>query len=147
VNHYNDLNKHPEKVREEKFNRSRETAADIISSHFEGKVFIDVGNCINTGQISNLPFGAVVETAVQVDRTGFSPINYGDLAEPLCGFIEPFCRTFTLTVDACFQKDKHLAIQALRLDPVCSHLNNDQVMDLGSRLLKAHEKYITCFKV
>jgi alpha-galactosidase len=124
------------------FEKSRETAADIISAHAIGKVFIDVGNLPNVGQISNLPKGTVVETAVKIDKNGFTPLAFGDLPEPIFGFIEPWTRVYDLTVQACFQKSKSLALQALRLDPVCSHLATPQVYEMGNRLLKAHKKHI-----
>jgi hypothetical protein len=38
-----------------------------------------------------------------------------------------------------------MALQALRLDPVCAHLNGAQVNDLGARLLHAHRTFITAF--
>ena len=135
------------KIPEEYFQRSRETAADIISAHMEGRSFIDVGNLPNIGQIANLPLGTVVETAMRVDRNGFAPIAFGPLPEPVLGFVEPYTRVFDLGVEACFTRDKQLALQALRLDPVCSHLSADQVNEMGARLLQAHKRFITQFKV
>jgi alpha-galactosidase/6-phospho-beta-glucosidase family protein len=123
------------------FERSREAAADILAAHAMGKTFIDVGNFPNTGQISNLPMGTVVETAVRVDRNGFTPLTFGDLPEPVLGFVEPWTRVYDMTVEACFEKSKKLAIQALRLDPVCSHLTTPKVQEMAERLFKAHKKY------
>ena len=127
------------------FKRSRETAADIISAHCQGKTFIDVGNTVNHGQISNLPMGCVVETAVRVDRNGITPISYGDLPEVVAGMIEPWTRVFGMTADACFAGDKAMALRALRLDPLCSHLNTQQTNELGMRLLDAHKRFVKCF--
>ena len=127
------------------FDRSRETAADIIAAHLEGKVFIDVGNLPNTGQVDNLPHGVVVETAVRVDRTGFTPIMFGSLPDVVAGMVDPCARVFLMVVDACFTRDRKLAMQALRLDPLCSHLNGDQVTEMGERLLKVHRRFIRCF--
>jgi len=126
----------------ERLVRSRETAADIIAAHFAGRHFIDVGNLPNIGQVSSLPLGTVVETAVCVDGNGFSPIAFGDLPEPVQGFVEPCARVFDLSVEACFAGDLNTALQALRLDPVCSHLNNEQVEEMGRRLIRAHRKYV-----
>ncbi|NQU38692.1 MAG: hypothetical protein HQ523_01935 [Lentisphaerae bacterium] len=125
--------------------RSRETAADIIDAHFQGKVFIDVGNLPNTGQISNLPHGAVVETAVRVDSNGFSPVGFGALPPVVQAMCEPWVRAYTMQVDACFQGDKQLAMQALLIDPLCAHLTGKQVTEMGNRLLKAHKRFITVF--
>lgn len=125
--------------------RSRETAADIINAHSQGKVFIDVGNVPNVGQVANLPLGAVVETAVRVDANGFTPITFGNLPQSVVGFVTPYADLNVQVIDACFLGDKQMALQALRADPVCAHLNTDEVMDMGNRLLKAHKKHITSF--
>jgi alpha-galactosidase len=125
--------------------RTRETAADIVEAHSQGRVFIDVGNTANIGQVSNLPAGAIVETAVRVDRNGFSPIAFGPLPEPVRTIVEPWCIVLTMVVDALFRKDKKLAMQALRLDPVCAGLNDEQVNQMGDRLLGAHKQFISAF--
>jgi alpha-galactosidase len=125
--------------------RSREAAADIIAAHSQGRVLIDVGNVPNVGQIAGLAHGVVVETAVRVDGNGFTPLAFGPLPRVVQGFIEPWALVYTMTVDACFARDKALALRALRLDPVCSHLNSMQVRELGERLLAAHRPYITAF--
>ena len=124
------------------FTSSRESAADIIDAHWSGKVLIDVGNMPNIGQISNLPPGAVVETAVRVDRNGFSPVTFGPLPEVVRGMTAPLAEVARMTVDACFAASRQLAIQALRLDPLCSHLNSDQVVEMAGRLLRAHKRFI-----
>ncbi len=123
--------------------RSRETAADIIAAHSSGKPFIDVGNVPNIGQIANLPLGSVVETAVRVDQNGFTPLAYGELPEIPRAMLEPYCQVFDMTLEACFRQDRDLALQALRIDPVCSHLNGEQVIEMGEKLLKAHKKFIS----
>ncbi len=125
--------------------RSREAAADIIDAHSQGREFIDVGNLPNTGQIAGLAHGVVVETAVRVDANGFTPLTSGPLPRMVQGFIEPWALVYTMTVDACFARDKALALRALRLDPVCAHLDSMQVTELGERLLAAHQPYITAF--
>ena len=125
--------------------RTREAAADIIEAHSQGRVFIDVGNVPNIGQVSNLPRGLVVETAVRVDRNGFTPLAFGDLPPVVKGFVDPYATLFPMVVDACFRHDRKLALQALRLDPVCSHLNSKRVVELGETLLAAHRQYISVF--
>ena len=133
------------KLPEDYVRRSRETAADIIDAHSRGRTFIDVGNVPNVGQIVNLPYGSVVETAVRVDANGFTPIAAGPLPEPIATFVESWTKVFDLTVESLFTGDKKLALQALRLDPLCSHLNTDQVNEMGDRLLGAHKKHISAF--
>lgn len=125
--------------------RSRETAADIIQAHSQGKVFIDVGNVPNVGQVSNLPLGDVLETAVRVDQNGFTPLAFGKLPEMVRALVEPWCTIFRTQVDACFARDREMAFQALRLDPLCAHLSTPRVRELGERLLKVHRRHITAF--
>jgi alpha-galactosidase len=125
--------------------RSRETAADIIAAHAGGGVCIDVGNVPNVGQVASLPLGLVVETAVRVDQNGFSPIAFGELPEAALSLVEPYAHVFPMTVDACFEGDLAMAVQALRLDPVCSHLNGAEVDEMARRLLRAHRRFIRCF--
>ena len=134
------------KLPESFLERSRETAADIIAAHSSGGSFIDVGNLPNIGQISNLPTGLVVETAVHVNRNGFTPLAFGELPQPVLGFVEPYAHSFPMVVDACFRRDKMMALSALRLDPVCSHLTGDQVVEMGNRLLDTHSDFISAFK-
>lgn len=133
------------KIDKEYLTRTRETAADIIDAHFCGNVFIDVGNLPNTGQITNLPPGSIVETAVVVDSNGFSPIHFGSLPDQIAAMVAPCARVQKMTVDACFSKDKKMALEALRLDPSCAHLNAEQVTAMGQKLLSAHKKFITAF--
>jgi len=130
---------------DDRLRRSRETAADIINAHSQGKVFIDVGNVPNIGQMANLPLGSVVETAVRVDANGFSPIAFGELPETARSFVEPYCSLFNGLVDACFEGNRFKALQMLRQDPVCAGLTGDQVLSLGEKLLGAHKKFIKCF--
>jgi alpha-galactosidase len=125
--------------------RSREAAADIIDAHSQGRVFIDVGNLPNVGQIAGLARGVVVETAVRVDGNGFTPLTFGPLPRVVHGLVEMWALVYRMTVDACFARDKALALQALRLDPVCSRLNTGQVMEMGERLLAAHKSNVTVF--
>jgi len=129
----------------DRVSRSRETAADIVAAHVQGRPFIDVGNVPNLGQVSNLPLGTVVETAVRVDRNGFAPIAFGPLPEPVVSLVEPCARVFDMGVDACLRGDRTMALQALRLDPVCAHLNPRQVEALGNQLLAAHAPFVTQF--
>jgi alpha-galactosidase len=123
--------------------RSRETAADIISAHVQGRAFIDVGNLPNTGQVAGLPKGVVVETAVRVDRTGFTPLTCGPLPRTAHHYVRLWAEIYAMIVDACFAQDKAAALRVLRLDPVCSHLNTAQVIEMGERLLASHAAFIS----
>jgi len=122
--------------------RSGETAADVMNAHLTGRRFVDVGNVGNIGQISNLPLGAVVETACAIDKNGVSPVCFGELPE----MIAEFCRTHStvtgMILGGCIEKNKDMLLQGLRLDPACSRLTWPEVCQMGEKLLTAHKKFI-----
>ena len=126
--------------------RSRETAADIINAFVTGKSFIDVGNVPNDGQIANLPLGSVLETPVLVTPTGFQAITVGELPEPAASWVDRVVRVEDMAVDAALTGDLDMALTALKLDPVCSHLDFGQVEEMGMRLLLANKQYLPQFE-
>jgi alpha-galactosidase/6-phospho-beta-glucosidase family protein len=69
----------------------------------------------------------------------------GELPAVPKSFIEPYANVFPAVVDACFKGDRKLALRALRMDPVCSHLNGEEVLQMGEKLLGAHREFIDAF--
>jgi len=125
--------------------RSRETAADIIDAFVTGNEFIDVGNVPNVGQVADLPMGSVLETPVLVTPSGFRPVTVGHLPEPIRTWVERHVRVQDLTVEAAMEGDLAKALKALALDPLVSHLNLEEVEEMGARLLKANARYLPQF--
>ncbi len=125
--------------------RTRETAADIIAAHATGGIFPDVGNVPNVGQMPDLPSGTVVETPIMVDVNGFTPLPQPRLPAVAAGLLQPCANAVNMTVRACFTGDRDLALQALRIDPTCARLNLDEITEMGTRLLRAHRKWVSCF--
>jgi alpha-galactosidase len=117
---------------------SGEGAAETIVAHRTGLPHVDVGNVPNRGQISNLPLGIVVETAVCTDRAGFTPLAFGDLPPVVHGLVEPHALAYQLLIDACYAADSEEATRALRLDPALSHLPTAQVNELAIALITAN---------
>jgi alpha-galactosidase len=122
--------------------RSPETAVDIIAAHQLGRPFIDVGNLPNVGQVANLPRGLVVETPVCVDRNGFTPLLTGDLPAAVMALVAPPAHAMDLAVRAFLEQDRERAIAALAIDPLCHHLAQAKVAELGRRLLSAHASFL-----
>lgn len=75
-------------------------------------------NLPNTGQISNLPLGATVETPVIVNGAGIQPVHMGALPEPIAALLRREITTAQLCVDAVVEGSREKALQALLLDPV-----------------------------
>ena len=126
--------------------RSRETAVDMMVALSTGKPFIDVVNVPNIGQVDNLPRRAVVETLGMVDHLGFRPIAAGPLPPFIQPLVAPHCACQLVTLDAALKGDRELALQALMLDPLCSHLSHTRIRDLGTDLMAAQRDLLPQFK-
>jgi alpha-galactosidase len=125
--------------------RSRETAADILAACALGREFIDVMNVPNRGQVANLPEGAVVETMGVINPLGFTPLAVGALPEAVLDLVLPHARNQERIVEACYMGDLDMALESLANDPLCSHLSMKKVRQLGMKLVKAHQPYLTQF--
>ncbi len=129
----------------EPFPRSRETAVDIMMAMSAGKPFVDVVNLPNTGQIENLPSGAVVETLGLVDALGFRPVGVGPLPPILRQMVEPHCHVQMLTLEAAMTGDVSMALEALMMDPLCAHLAPSRVRAMGEELMAATKRWLPQF--
>jgi len=126
--------------------RSRETAVDIMCAIACNQPFYDVVNLPNQGQIDNLPRGAVVETLGLVDHLGFRPLTTGSLPPVLERLVAPHCTCQLMTVEAAMGGDRELALQALMIDPICSHLRPSQIRAMGLELMAATQEWLPQFK-
>ena len=125
--------------------RSRETAADIMAARWAGREFVDVMNLPNSGQIANLPMGAVVETAGLVNATGFAPIAVGALPTPIQTVVMPHALNQELIVSAGLEGNWETAYQALINDPLCGHLTIPKIKAMGRKLLEANRALLPQF--
>ena len=80
-------------------------------------------NLPNVGQISNLPYGATVETPVQVNGAGIHPVHVGALPEPVAELLRREITAAQLSVDAAVEGSREKALQCLLLDPVITDIN------------------------
>lgn len=129
----------------EPFKKSRETAVDIIKAFISNKPFVDVVNLPNIGQIDNLPRTAIVETMGLVDARGFTPLAIGKLPEKILPLVEIHCRIQLMTMRAALDGDRKLAIEALSIDPLCSHLSKGEVIRMGEELMAATSEWLPQF--
>ncbi len=94
-------------------------------------------NLPNTGQISNLPLGATVETPVVVDGAGIHPVHTGALPEPVAELCRRETTVAQLCVDAAVEGSREKALQCLLLDPVITDI------DTAKKIL---DDYLTSYK-
>ncbi|MDD4494020.1 MAG: hypothetical protein PHV32_06675 [Eubacteriales bacterium] len=126
---------------------SGEAAADIIGSIAANRSRVDVVNVPNEGQIPNLPLGTIVETMGVIDGLGFRPLHAGKLPEPLLNFVLPHALNQNLIIEASLEGDLDKALYALYTDPLCAHLDFDDIKEMGMKLLSANKKYLPQFRI
>jgi len=124
---------------------SCETAVDIMKAFITNTPFVDVVNLPNVGQIDNLPRGAVVETLGLVDSAGFAPIAVGPLPDTIQKLTDVHCHVQKMTLEAALTGNRKLALQSLLLDPLCSHLPQSKVVEMGLTLMEATKDYLPQF--
>lgn len=85
-------------------------------------------NLPNTGQISNLPLNAIVETPVMVDGAGIHPVHVGVLPEPIAELCRRELMSAQLGIDAAIEGSYEKALQCLLLDPVIRDLDSARLV-------------------
>ena len=119
-------------------NADSEGATEIIESASCGENNYHVAiNLPNTGQISSLPNGIIVETPGILTPTGPKPMHVGALPEGIAELLRREALVGKLCVDAAVTGDRQLALQSLLLDPVITD------MDVAKQIL---DDYLLTYK-
>jgi len=96
-------------------------------------------NLPNAGQISNLPYGAIVETPVMVDGAGIHHVHMGALPESVAELCRRELMSAQLGVDAAIEGSYEKALQCLLLDPVIRDLDSAKlILDDYLKTYKEH---------
>jgi alpha-galactosidase/6-phospho-beta-glucosidase family protein len=123
--------------------RSPEATADIVSAVANGRSVRTIVNLPNTGQIDNLPRGAVVETLAEITSAGAQPLTVGRLPDGVLSTLQPHVTNQELIARAALHGDRRLALQALVNDPLVANLQTAR--QLLDDLLRAHAEYLPQF--
>jgi len=124
-------------------NRSPEATADIVSAVANGHSVRTIVNLPNTGQIENLPRGAVVETLAEITSAGAFPLTVGAVPHGVLSTLEPHVVNQEMIARAALAGDRHLALQAMVGDPLVHDLPKaEAILD---ELLAAHAEYLPQF--
>lgn len=83
-----------------------------------GEPLVTPLNLPNSGQVDNLPRGAVVETNALVDASGPSPLAAGALPETLAADLHRHVANQEMIAEAGLSGDRELAVLALAGDPL-----------------------------
>ncbi|RJP55460.1 MAG: hypothetical protein C4557_01405 [Anaerolineaceae bacterium] len=121
-----------------------EGALEMIENiAFAGSHYHLAANMANVGQISNLPFGATVETPVHVNGAGIHPVHVGALPEPIAELCRRELMTAQLGIDAAVEGNYEKALQCLLLDPVVADL--DTARSILDDYLKTYREHLPQF--
>lgn len=119
-------------------NTNSEGALEVIEAAACGQNDYHISlNLPNTGQITNLPLGIVVETPGVLTPAGPVPVHVGALPEGIAELLRREALVGKLCVDAAVTGDRQLALQCLLLDPVITDL------DVAKQIL---DDYLTTYK-
>lgn len=102
-------------------------------------------NVTNVGAIDNVMPGVVVELPVAIGASGFRPLAFGPLPTAIAGWVNLLGTVQELTVQAGVEGDRQAALQALALDPMCYHMELDQIEKMLDELLEAQKQWLPQF--
>jgi alpha-galactosidase/6-phospho-beta-glucosidase family protein len=123
--------------------RSPEATADIVAAVANGRHVRTIVNLPNTGQIQELPRGAVVETLAEITSAGAQPLTVGPLPKGVRSTLEPHVINQEMIVAAAIEGDRSLALQAMVNDPLVHDLGKARA--ILDELLVAHERWLPRF--
>ena len=105
-------------------NADSEGALEVIESISGAReCVLPAVNLPNTGQIPNLPEGAIVETPGIVNGFGMQAVKMGQLPEPVAELCRRELSVVRFSVDAAVRGDRQAALLTLLLDPVIRDLD------------------------
>jgi len=128
------------------WNRTGEEVASIMQSYVDGTEIVTVGNMPNTGQISNLPRGMVVETLIKKNKDGsVEPIYAGALPRSIRELCSLHGTINEMVVEAALSGDRRLFIEAMSMDPSTGTTDFRKIPDLCNELITANKKWLPRF--
>ena len=122
---------------------SGEAASGIVAALSGAGAHHGPLNLPNTGQIANLPPGAVVETLGSVDAAGARALPAGDLPPGIQAVVARHVANQEMIVEAALNGDRRLALHALLNDPLVRDL--DTAGPMLDEMLAANRRYLPRF--
>ena len=110
-------------------------AVSIMAAMRDGAEHRVILNLPNTGQVADLPGGAVVETPASVRGRTAEPIDQGGLPEGVRDMVRRVAEHARLTAEAAVTGDRALAVDALAAHPLVAELTSRRH---GGRLPRGH---------
>lgn len=122
---------------------SDEYCAGIMDAIVNNTPYRFNGRVVNTGLITNLPWGSGVEVPCLADNMGIHPCYVGDLPQACAALNKARCNGDELAVKAVVERDRWAAEQAIALDPLTGAvLTLPEIHKMVDELFKAMEPYL-----
>jgi alpha-galactosidase len=125
---------------------SEEEGVDMIKALLGLGDLVSNVNLKNTGQISNMPLHAVVETNAYFSRDSVRPLAAGTLPAGIAPLINQHSANQELIIEAALTGNTNLAFQAFFNDP-SNHLPLDDSWELFNKMLQLNREYLPAMAV
>lgn len=102
-------------------------------------------NLANSGQVADLPIGAVVEAMATIDAEGARPRDHVEVGGWLGAHLRRISASQELTVDAALTGDRTRVLEAMLTDPFVGHLPFDDLRTMTDELLAATAPWLPQF--
>ena len=124
--------------------RSGEYATRIINAMETNVPFVFNGNVPNTGLITNIWNGSIVEVPIMADNTGLHPCYVGDLPPALAALNRSNLAVQELVVRGYVEQDRESIYRAVQLDPLTmTKLSLAEIRNMVDEMFEADKQYVT----
>jgi len=124
--------------------RSNEFGSLIINAIETNEPYLFNGNVTNTGLITNLLAGCIVEVPIVADAVGLHPCYVGDLPPALASLNRTNVNLHELVVKGFVEGDRESVYRAIQLDPLTSSkLTLPEIREMVSEMFEAEKEWIT----
>jgi alpha-galactosidase len=124
--------------------RSHEYCSRILNATETNVPYVFNGNVPNTGLITNLPQGSIVEVPIMADRCGLHPCYVGDLPPSLAALNRSNLSVQDLAVQGFVARDRECIYRAAQLDPLtASIIPLPEIREMVDEIFEADAEYIT----
>ena len=124
--------------------RTNEYFSRILNAIETNTPYVFNGNVVNTGLITNLKPGAIVEVPIIADGCGLHPCYVGDLPPALASLNRSNLSLQELAVKGFVEGNREFIYRAVQLDPLtASKLTLPEIRQMVDEMFEADKEYIT----
>ncbi|WP_248905585.1 family 4 glycosyl hydrolase [Halocatena marina] len=126
---------------------TREVFADMLEALAGGDSFATNVNMVNTGQVSDIEEGAVVETNALVRANEIRPLSTGGFPRQVRSMINTHVDTIETIIEASRTGDIDEAFKGFLIDPQIRTLSPEDSRNMFAELISAEKSYLDDWKL